>query len=130
MSQPRLTIRTNFDLAFIDEIISQALPECTMWSDLEITQKEYDTINAKIRERLGIVPSFSALNHLFKQYPAVMVTSLIGFALYEYDDNFWDVWASQFDLSLNAAQSRQIGQSVLAHLKEHDFEVIREEGYA
>lgn len=126
----RQKIRSNMDLGTMDQIILEALPSCRIWGDLHITREEAECIKQRICARLHSTPQFVQLKNLASKYPAVFITDMTNFVLYEYDNiNFWEAWSDRFGLKITSAQQGEIGRMTHALLNERGFRILRDEGY-
>lgn len=126
----RLTIRSNWDLGMIENVLLSTLPNCRIWGDLNTSHQEADNILKRIRKELSPQPSFVSFKKLINSYPAVFITDMTNFILFEYDNNnFWDSWANRMDMTLTAVQQAEIGRLVRKTLEIFDFRIIRDEGY-
>ena len=67
---------------------------------------------------------------LIKKYPKVIVTDIISFVLYEYDNNeFWSGWANRYNLGLTTSNQTEIGRMVRDIFERYDFKVIEDGGF-
>lgn len=127
---PRITIRGNWDIGVIENHIKEYLNQCEMWGDLNISLEEYDHIKSRISGALGKHPTAREVMALIRKYPKVMVTDIISFVLYEYDNSeFWSGWASRYNLSLTTSNQTEIGRMVRDIFKRYDFRVIEDGGF-
>ena len=127
---PRITIRGNWDIAVIETHIKDYLCHCEMWGDLNISLEEYDCIKEKIAGALGSNPSAKEVKAIFRKYPIVMVTDIISFVLFDYDNNeFWSGWASRFNIDITINYQTEIGRMVREIFEKFEFKVIEDGGY-
>lgn len=130
-STTRITIRENWDIGVIEKHLESCLPNCIIWGDLNINPEEYKNIMTKIESALGCDPTVSNLKQLIKRYPVVLVTDIISFVLYEFDNNtFWNAWSSRYNIELCTNNQTEIGKMVHGIFERFDFEIIEEGGYA
>jgi len=121
----RLTLRSNLDLGVIEAILNKHIVKCEMWSDLDLTFEEYVLLKTKIAEHLN--QTYVDLSSMFRKYPITMVTDIIFFVLFEYDDiNFWNGWASRFNVD---ADQGNIGRAILKIFERLGFKCIEDGGY-
>ena len=126
----RLTIRTNWDIGVIELTLKEHIGNCEIWGDQDLSIDEYGTIKTKIADVLGYNPSASQIKAMFKKYPVTMVSDMISFVLFEFDNNdFWSSWANRFNASLATNNQTEIGSMVRETLKNHNFEIIEDGGY-
>lgn len=127
----RLTIRGNWDIGVIEKHLELLLSNITIWGDLDINLEEYKHIKDRVARALGEYPTVSKLKKLIRRYPVVMVTDIITFVLYEFDNNgFWNAWASRYDIDLCTSNQTEIGKMVLSIFERFGFEIIEDGGYA
>ena len=127
---PRISIRGNWDIAVIETHIKDYLCHCEMWGDLNISLEEYDCIKEKIAGALGSNPSAKEVKAIFRKYPIVMVTDIISFVLFDYDNNeFWSGWASRFNIDTAINNQTEIGRMVREIFEKFEFKVIEDGGY-
>ena len=127
---PRISIRGNWDIAVIETHIKDYLCHCEMWGDLNISLEEYDCIKEKIAGALGSNPSAKEVKAIFRKYPIVMVTDIISFVLFDYDNNeFWSGWASRFNIDIAMNNQTEIGRMVREIFEKFEFKVIEDGGY-
>ncbi|EGW41759.1 hypothetical protein [Desulfosporosinus sp. OT] len=128
---PRITIRDNWDIGVLEIHIKDYLGDCEIWGDLNISPDEYGLIKTKISSALGKAPTTTTVKALFKRYPILMVTDIINFVLYEFDNNeFWSGWSSRYNIDINLNHRTEIGRMVRDLFTKHDFQVIEDGGYA
>lgn len=127
---PRITIRGNWDIGVIEIHIKEYLSQCEMWGDLNISLEEYDHIKSGISGALGKHPTAREVIALIRKYPKVMVTDIISYVLYEYNNNeFWSGWASRYGLGLTTSNQTEIGRMVRDIFERYDFKVIEDGGF-
>lgn len=127
----RVTILEDWEIDVVEKHLESHLKQCTIWGDLNINYKEYEYIKAKIDNFFGDSPTILKLKHLIRQYPAVIVTDMINFILFEFDNNkFWNGWASRYNVDLSHNNQAEIGRMVLTIFEKFNFEIIEDGGYA
>ncbi len=127
---PRITIRGNWDIGAIEIHIKDYLSQCEMWGDLNISWEEYDHIKSRIAGALGSNPTAKQAITLIRRYPIVMVTDIISFVLYEYDNcEFWSGWASRYNIDIGTNNQTEIGRMVRDIFEKYNFKVIEDGGY-
>ena len=125
----RTMIRGNWDLGVIEKQIKEYLPHCKMWGELNISPDEYSHIKVRIAGILGSNPTSSEVRGLFRKYPVVMVTDIISFVLYEFDNNeFWSGWESRYNIDIGINMRSEIGRIVREVFAEFNFEITRDDG--
>ncbi len=126
----RLSIRTNWDLKVIENVLKEHILACEIWGDLGISFDEYRNIFSKINAILSQSPSINGIRYLFRNFPVTMVTEIISFVLFEYDNNdFWNGWSSRYNLLLNTNNQTEIGKSVRDVFEKFEFDIIEDGGY-
>lgn len=125
----RITIRGNWDLGVMEKQIKEHLFYCKMWGDLNISPDEYNHIKTRIAGTLGSNPTSSEVRTLFRKYPVVMVTDIISFTLYEFDNNeFWSGWEKRYNIDIGINMRSEIGRIVREVFTEFNFEITRDDG--
>lgn len=126
----RLMIGTNWDLGVIENILKEHIGKCEIWGDLDLSIEGYRNIMTKIVGVLGDTPTIYEVKTLFKKYPVTMVSDIINFVLFEFNNNdFWSSWANRLNVSLAANNQMEIGGLVLEIFKRYNFEIIEDGGY-
>jgi hypothetical protein len=128
LKKDAISIQTDWNLKSIEKYLVGALRKCTIWGDLNISGDEYHLIYSRVYSALGS-RSASELKTLFSWYPVVMVTDMVFFAIYDYENDFWSSWSSRYDINLSVNLHSEIGRIVRGILKRYDFEIIDNEGY-
>ncbi len=126
----RIMIRTNWDMGVIEHTLKNNIGNCVIWGDLDISFDEYITIKSKIMDKLSYSPTVMEIKLLFKKYPVTMVTDIINFVLFEYDNvDFWNSWANRFNLCLAVNNQTEIGYLIHEIFGDYKFEIIEDGGY-
>lgn len=126
----RLSIRSNWDIGVIEFNLKEHIGNYEIWGDLDLSIDEYRNIKSRIVDVLGQHPTASEIKNLFRKYPVTMVSDIINFVLFEFDNNdFWSSWANRFNTSLAANSQTEIGSMVREIFKKYNFEIIEDGGY-
>ncbi len=126
----RIMVRTNWDMGVIEHTLREHIGNCEIWGDLDISFDEYMTIKSKISDKLSPNPTTLEIRLLLKNYPVTMVTDMINFILFEYDNNdFWSSWANRFNLCLAANNQVEIGIIIHEIFNNYKFEITEDGGY-
>jgi hypothetical protein len=127
---PRITIRDNWDIGVLEIHIKDYLDDCEIWGDLNISPEEYGHIKARISRALGDAPTATTVKALFNRYPILMVTDMINFVLYEFDNKeFWSGWASRYNIDITVNHRTEIGRMVRDLFAKYNFQVIEDGGF-
>lgn len=128
--EKRITIRNNWSIGVIEQNLREYLSKCEMWGDLNITSGEYSCIKSCIAQELGCSPGPSKVIKLFERYPVLMVTDIVCYVLYEFNnEDFWAPWAKRYDIDINPSSQTEIGRLVRQILRKFNFEVIEDGGF-
>ena len=123
-------IRTNWDIGVIEYTLKEHIGNCEIWGDLDLSIDEYRNIMNRIIGILGHQPTALEVKNLFIKYPVTMVSDIINFVLFEFDNNdFWSSWANRFNASLAANNQTEIGSMVREIFKKYSFEIIEDGGF-
>lgn len=129
-STKRLAIRANWDINVIEYNLKEQIGICEIWGDLDLSIEEYNNIKSRILGVLGNYPTGSEIKRLFSKYPITMVSDIINFVLFEFDNNdFWSSWANRFNVSLSTSNQAEIGSMVRGIFKKYNFEIIEDGGF-
>ena len=126
----RLTIRANWDIGVIEQTLKDHIVKCQIWGDLDLSIDEYKNIKLRIANALGSGSTALTIKKMFIKYPVTMVSDIINFVLFEFDNNdFWSSWANRFNIYFNANNHTEIG--IIAHqiFINYNFEIIEDGGY-
>lgn len=115
-------------LKLMEAILDSKLEECELWSDLHLTEEEYDILTEKIRCAILTVNRYKGYLSLMNAYPVCAVTQIVYFTFYRYRDEFWIPWAQTLDFEFDPAYTRSIGSKVIDQFQRRGFR-FDEDGY-
>jgi hypothetical protein len=124
------TIYQNMDLGVLETRIGEALENCMIWGDLNLSREEYDLLNNKILEYLDKYKNrYSGYMDFGQKYPGLAVTQMINFVLYEFDGNhFWTPWSELFSFKLDPFEQSSIGKMITNGMKKFGFSRWEDDG--
>lgn len=126
----RLTIRSNLHLGVIEQVLKEHLVNCEIWGDLDLSIEEYINIKNRIMDLFVHSPTALQIKDLFRKYPVTMVSDIINFVLFEFDNiDFWSSWANRFEATLASSNQTEIGKMVMRIFERYNFEIIEDGGY-
>ena len=129
-STKRLMIRTNWDIQVIEYNLREYIESCEIWGDMDLSIDEYNNIKRKIACALGSCPTAAVIKNLFRKYPVTMVSDIINFVLFEFDNNdFWSSWANCFNVYLSVNNHAEVGSMVREIFQTYNFDIIEDGGY-
>lgn len=112
----------------MEAILASKLKDCELWSDLHLTEEEYDILTEKIRFGIPTTNRYKGYLSFLTAYPVCAVTQIVYFTVYHYQDEFWTPWAQALDFEFDPAYTRSIGSKVIAAFQLHGFR-YDEDGY-
>lgn len=122
-------IYANMDLGVIEVRVGEALSECIVWGDLDLSEEEYWILDSKITDSYQQGKGFKHMESIIQRYPKCMTTHILHYILFEYDgSNFWTPWGSKFNLELDPVHQSKIGTLVIAILQDNGFDTWEEGG--
>lgn len=127
LSESRKVIYRNMSLDVLEKRIAGLLPDKEYWGDLNLSRQEYDTLIAKLAEAADRNPVFNNRGNLMEKYPVCMITGIIFFFRYEYEQNFWDDYAQKFGREFHQQEKRSIGEAILRNLRRYGFSPLEKE---
>lgn len=112
----------------MEAILDSKLKDCELWSDLHLTEEEYDILTEKIRDAIPTANRYKGYLGVLSAYPLCAVTQIVYFTVYRYQDEFWTPWAQTLDFDFDPTYTRNIGSKVIAAFKMRGFR-FDEDGY-
>ena len=112
----------------IELILSDRLQDCDIWSDLGLSEEEFDILTQKIRAYIFRTDVFKTYLSLFQTYPICAVSQIVYFVVYQYQDEFWTPWAKNIGLDIDQSKCGYIGSKVISVFKKYNMK-YSEDGY-
>ena len=115
-------------LKTIEAILDSKLDHCELWSDLHLSEEEFDLLTKKINHAISGANRYRGYLGVLSAYPLCTVTQLVYFTVYHYQDEFWTPWAQELGIDFDPAHARSIGAKVISVFKLRGFK-FDEDGY-
>lgn len=113
----------------IEMSIREELKNCSYWGELPVSRAQYEHLCNRLLERKPDESVPAQLDNLFKLYPACMVTTMVFFVIFEYRDEFWNLWGKKLGFEFSANHTGVAGSRMIETLKQFNMTSYEEDGY-
>lgn len=108
-------------LFFTENNLREQLRDCEYWGELKLSRMQYEQLCEFLTQKHNELPESKRIETLYKEYPVSMITSMVFYIVFDYQDEFWNNWAAQVGINLTPVRETFIGKAVREYFDKNGF---------